>query len=268
MKIVVLASITGAALALAIAGTACQSSSSGDAPPAGPAAGTVGDSSTGGTGAAGSTAGSGAGAMGGSSAGGMAGAGAGAMGGSAAGTSAAGGPGMGGMGAAGVTGMGGMAAAGMTGAGGGSGGMCSKVGTLHPPDPAMPGIYCPFGGPMGMGASHCMIGQEHCCEGAVGEVTMCVKIGAPCPQMKATDWACEDPTDCQPAGMQCCGNGQLKISPDPMCGNFASKMTGTTCKAKCDPMDITMCSSDAECPMGKMCIPFSKAGNQVGGCQQ
>ena len=260
MKIVVLASITGAALALAIAGTACQSSSSGGSPPAGPGAG--GDSSTGGSGA-GAMGGSGAGATGGSGAGATAGSGAAAMGGSSAGTSAAGGPGVGGMGAAGVTGMGGMAAAGMTGAGG----MCSKVGTLHPPDPAMPGIYCPFGGPMGMGASHCTIGAEHCCEGAVGEVTMCVKIGSPCPQMKATDWACEDPTDCQPAGMQCCGNGQLKISPDPMCGNFASKMTGTTCKAKCDPMDITMCSSDAECPMGKMCIPFSKAGNQVGGCQ-
>ena len=265
MKTVVLASITGAALALAIAGAACQSSSSS---PAGGPTGAGGDTSTGGTGA-GATGGTGAGAAAGTGAGATAGTGAGAMGGSAAGTTAAGGA----TGTGGTTGTGGQSTGGTTGTGGmgaGTGGMCGKPGTLHPPDPdaGAASIYCPFGGPMGMGASHCIAQMEHCCEGAVGEPTMCVPIAMPCPQMKATDWQCEDPSDCG-TGKQCCGNGTVMMNPDPMCANFVSKMTGTVCKSKCDPTnDITMCTSDSECPAGKMCIPFSKAGNQVGGCQK
>jgi hypothetical protein len=28
-----------------------------------------------------------------------------------------------------------------------------------------------------------------------------------------------------------------------------------------------MCNADSQCPMGKTCTPFAKAGNQVGSCQ-
>ena len=266
MKTVVLFSIKGAAFALAIASVACQSSSSAaPSDPTGGMAGAGGDTSAMGgspaTGTGGMTA---MGTGGAGTAGtGVAGTGAGAM----AGTTGA--SGMGGGSAMGTGGMGASGASGSTGTGGmGAGGMCGKVGTLHPPDPAKPGIYCPFGGPMGMGGSECLIGKEHCCEGNVGEVTMCVAIGTVCPQMKATDWACEDPSDCGAAGMQCCGNGTVVVNANPMCGNYASKMTGTICKATCDSTDTTMCTSDAQCAAGKTCIPFSKAGNQVGGCSK
>ena len=266
MKTVVLASITGAALALAIAGAACQSSSSGGDTSAAAGPTGAGGDATGGTGA-GATGGTGAGAMAGSGATAMGGTGVGTGGTASAGTNAAGGA-TGGTGPG--PGMGGSSAGTSSAGGAGAGGMCGKPGTLHPPDPdaGAASIYCPFGGPMGMGASHCIAQMEHCCEGSVGEVTMCVPIASPCPQMKATDWQCEDPSDCG-TGKQCCGNGSVVINADPMCANYASKMTGTTCKTKCDPtMDITMCSADSECPAGKMCIPFSKAGNQVGGCQK
>jgi hypothetical protein len=100
----------------------------------------------------------------------------------------------------------------------------------------------------------------------VGDPTACTPLATACPSTtNYTDWQCEDPSDCG-AGMQCCGDGSIVISPDPMCGNYSSKMTGTTCKAACAPTDITMCTSDGECAAGKTCIPFGKAGNQVGGC--
>jgi hypothetical protein len=43
-------------------------------------------------------------------------------------------------------------------------------------------------------------------------------------------------------------------------------MIGTKCQAAGSCTGIQMCTSDGECPAGKTCTPFGKAGNQVGGC--
>ena len=50
------------------------------------------------------------------------------------------------------------------------------------------------------------------------------------------------------------------------CGNFAHYMIGTQCVAQGACTSIVMCTSDDECPSGKTCTPFGKAGAQVGGC--
>ena len=257
MKTVVVGILSGAALAFVLAGSACQSSSSGsDSTGAGAGTG------TGGTSAAGT-----------SSAGGTSAAGTSATG----GTSAAGTSSMGGTSAAGTTAMGGTTAAGGSGTagsdatGGAAGAKCSTVTTLHPPnaDAGTATLYCPFAnGGAGAPSVYCHAQMEHCCEGAVGEATMCAPLATPCPQAKPTDWVCEDPADC-PSGSVCCSNPGASIGlGDPGCGNFASKMTGTLCAKSCDATSIQICTSDAQCGAGKTCIPFGKSGNQVGGCSK
>ena len=87
-----------------------------------------------------------------------------------------------------------------------------------------------------------------------------------------TDWQCEDPVaDCPTSAPVCCASGatlELGGTMNGMaCQNYASKMTHTACVAAgaCTG-GIVMCTSDSECTAPQKCTPFSKAGNQVGGC--
>jgi hypothetical protein len=157
----------------------------------------------------------------------------------------------------------------------GTGTMCKPPGTLHPPNlDAGPGtIYCPFSGVDGGKAEYCMPGTEHCCETPQGATTpsACQPTATACMTGTGyTDWQCEDPVADCPSGQDCCAAGATLMMGGTMngmaCENYASKMHGTACVAAGSCTGIQMCTSDAECGTGKTCIPFSKAGNQVGGC--
>jgi len=179
-------------------------------------------------------------------------------------TSGTGGSGTGGMGTGGGTGTGGDA------------GTCSKVTTLHPPKlDAGPGtIFCPFSSTDGGPNEYCVPGTEHCCETPAGSTTptACQPTATACMTGSGyTDWQCEDPVADCPTGMDCCATAAPGKTPSiglgaPGCGNFAHQMTGTKCQAAGSCVGIQMCTSDGECPAGKTCTPFGKAGNQVGGC--
>jgi hypothetical protein len=157
--------------------------------------------------------------------------------------------------------------------GGADAGVCKPPGTLHPPKlDAGPGtIFCPFSAVDGGKNELCIAGSEHCCESKGGSTmpSSCEPLATACP-MGDIDWKCEDPiADC-PTGQDCCAPGatlELGGTQNGMaCANFASKMTGTTCVLAGTCNGIQMCTSDAECPAGKTCTPFTKSGNQVGGC--
>jgi hypothetical protein len=151
-------------------------------------------------------------------------------------------------------------------------GNCSKIGTLHPPMAgATDTLYCPFSGVDGGMNMLCNPTQQHCCETPQGATmpSMCVPNATACMTGTGyTDWQCEDPVaDCKDATKPvCCAPGASIGLGMPGCGNFAHTMTHTTCVATGMCTGITMCTSDGECPNGQHCTPFSKAGNQVGGC--
>jgi Cys-rich repeat protein len=145
------------------------------------------------------------------------------------------------------------------------------VGTLHPPkSDAGANIYCPFSA-VGDGGhnEYCTGGTEHCCEtpADAGVPSSCEPIATACPAL-SMDWQCEDPVaDCKDSAKPvCCAPGATIGLGNPGCGNFAHKMTQTTCVAAGSCAGIVMCTSDSECPSGQKCTAFSKAGNQVGGC--
>ena len=151
-------------------------------------------------------------------------------------------------------------------------GGCSTPGTLHPPsaDAGTSTIYCPFSSTDGGANIYCTGQTQHCCETPAGAGTpsTCEALATACPVAKSTDWQCQDPVaDCPSATPVCCATGASIGLGAPGCGNFAHKMTGTTCVATGGCAGgITMCTSDGECPSGQHCTPFSKAGAQVGGC--
>jgi hypothetical protein len=119
---------------------------------------------------------------------------------------------------------------------------------------------------------YCVAGMQHCCETPEGNATptSCIPTAMTCPSTTGyTDWQCEDPVaDCPAATPVCCGTGTL-VMGTPGCGNYASEMHGTSCVATGACSTIILCTSDAECvTFGKTtCVPFEKAGNDVGGCQ-
>ncbi len=161
--------------------------------------------------------------------------------------------------------------AGDTGSTTGDTGTCSKIGTLHPPsaDAGTSTIFCPFSASGDAGKDiYCTAKSQHCCETPAGStLSTCEALGTACPVAKSTDWQCEDPSaDCPSATPVCCAAGATIGLGATGCGNFASKMTGTTCVAAGGCTGITICTADAECPTGQHCTPFTKAGNQVGGC--
>jgi len=123
-------------------------------------------------------------------------------------------------------------------------------------------LYCPFA-PKGM--DYCDPSTQHCCEPAMG-TSACTANGTAC-GAGAVDWGCEDPVaDCKDAANPVCCAPGASIGLDPCTGNFAHKMTSTSCVASGSCTGIVMCTSDSECPSGQHCTPFRKAGNQVGGC--
>jgi hypothetical protein len=148
---------------------------------------------------------------------------------------------------------------------GGTGGQCSKISTLHPPnaDAGTQTLYCPFSGVDGGSNDYCDTATEHCCEPKSGTAS-CTAKATPCASGD-TDWQCEDPSECG-SGMQCCGKGTMVKSTDANCGNYATGFTGTYCAASCAAGDIQMCTSDGECTSPQTCLPFNTKGNQVGGC--
>ena len=163
-----------------------------------------------------------------------------------------------------------------TGAGGGN---CKAPGMLHPTLPAAGNntIYCPFSGQGGNGNDSCDHTSEHCCEG-VGQTpppSSCQPKATACPPTNYMDWQCETASDCG-ANMDCCGDGIFKdggMQNGMQCQNYASMMKKATCVAKGTCTTILMCNelnataNPVQCPTGKDCVPFSKAGNQVGSCQ-
>jgi hypothetical protein len=150
---------------------------------------------------------------------------------------------------------------------GGDAGVCKPPTTLHPPHlDAGPGtIFCPFSAVDGGKNEFCVAQTEHCCEPTSGNAS-CQPSGTTC-ATGDTDWQCEDPVADCPSGMECCAAGaSIGISTDPSCANFAHKFHGTACVAAGSCAGIVMCTSDAECPSGKHCVPFGTKGNAVGGC--
>lgn len=160
---------------------------------------------------------------------------------------------------------------------GGSGGaaQCSNPGTLHPPKlDAGPGsIYCPFSGVDGGPNEYCIPASEHCCETPAGAIPSgCDPIGTACGVGSGyTDWQCEDPiADCTLPNGDCCAPGATLelggVVNGKTCGNYAKGMTKAICVPLGSCVGIQLCTSDNECPAGKTCTPFTKSGNQVGGC--
>jgi len=159
-----------------------------------------------------------------------------------------------------------------------SSGECGTVSKLHPPKAdAGPGtIFCPFsattdGGP----EEYCTPETQHCCETPEGNATAsgCQPSTTACMTGTGfTDWQCQDPvTDCPAASPVCCAPGAtLELgTPVGTCGNYASKMTHSTCTtaAACPASgNIILCTSDSECTAPAVCTAFEKAGGQVGGC--
>ena len=151
-------------------------------------------------------------------------------------------------------------------------GSCSNVSTLHPPSPdaGTATIYCPFSSVGDAGNQRCQSGTQHCCEtpSGSGSPSSCESAATPCAIPRSVDWGCQDPVaDCKDGAKPvCCAAGATIGLGAPGCGNFARSMTGTACVAASACTGIVMCTDDSECPAGKTCIPFSKAGAQVGGC--
>ncbi len=167
-----------------------------------------------------------------------------------------------------------------TGTGAGGGG-CKPLGKLHPTDPVDGNntIYCPFqggqGGQGGGGTSSCDHTTEHCCAGKMNFPSSCDPKATACPPSNYTDFQCETASDCG-ANMDCCGDGIFKdggMQNGMQCQNYASMMSKATCVAKGTCTTILMCNeknataNPVQCPAGKDCTPFSKAGHQLGACE-
>jgi len=146
------------------------------------------------------------------------------------------------------------------------GGPCTKPGTLHPPSADAGGktLFCPFSGADGGKDVYCNPSTQHCCEPSKGTST-CSPTASTC-AMGDIDWQCGDPKDCG-GNKVCCGTGAFVSSGSPQCANYATGFKGTHCAASCTAMEIEVCTSTSECPMGKTCTPFSTHGAQVGACQ-
>ena len=146
---------------------------------------------------------------------------------------------------------------------------CATPSTLHPPMAGSSAtILCPFGVPVTGTRLYCTARTQHCCEPTTGAGT-CDPTATPCPTGNV-DWQCQDPVaDCA-TGMHCCGTGTLVPGGSfggMACANFASHFTGTHCAASCTAgTEITMCTSNGECPTGQTCMPFKTHGASVGGC--
>jgi hypothetical protein len=160
-----------------------------------------------------------------------------------------------------------------TGAGGAGGGSCKPQSDLmlHPssPDAGTKTIYCPFSAVDGGKNVYCDKTSEHCCEPKMGTAT-CDSLNTPCGPTDM-DWQCEGKDDCG-ANEDCCSNPEavFKLGGTQngvVCQNYASLMKQTKCVPQGTCAAILMCNADSQCPMGKTCTPFAKAGNQVGSCQ-
>jgi hypothetical protein len=144
------------------------------------------------------------------------------------------------------------------------------------PEGGSPDFYCPFSGDGGAGG-YCPVGTM-CCEtpAEAGVPSSCMPIDSGTCVANSTTWQCDDPTECG-TGMQCCaipyqGKTSVNILQDTpvnnqVCmGHYAQYMQGTICASSCATGQVQICTSNSECSTGN-CVPFRKAGNQVGACQ-
>jgi hypothetical protein len=166
------------------------------------------------------------------------------------------------------------------GSGAGGSPACKPPGKLYPPKAGESAtIYCPFSAVDGGKNQYCTPNADptqaqHCCETAAGDPTPsgCVDGLATACTAGSVDWQCEDPVaDClDSANPVCCASGATLMLGGMMggmaCENYATGMTGTSCVAAGQCNGIIMCTNSNECPNNMTCTPFSKAGNQVGGC--
>lgn len=154
-------------------------------------------------------------------------------------------------------------------------GGCAAIG-LHPNPDA--GAYCPFqAGPDGSTFGNCAVGQ-HCCEYAVSAnlPSTCNAANGACATPDASpnyDWKCNEKDDCT-GNDTCCIVGKV-FTQDSLCSGqaFTTGVTGSVCKPSCTTLqdaapgnEVQMCAKSSECPNGKTCMPFKKAGGQYGVC--
>jgi hypothetical protein len=152
---------------------------------------------------------------------------------------------------------------------------CKTPPTLHPDDGGT--IYCPFG-PDGS-AIYCSATTTVCCIGGGTsgnyQVSKCQDKAMECdnPSADAAGPArrveCEDSLNCGTSGI-CCAKGG--VPSDMGCGYPLEKpsFSQTTCVTDggaCALGDFQLCSSQAECPMGKTCTAArTSIGVQIGFC--
>jgi len=160
--------------------------------------------------------------------------------------------------------------------GSGSGPKCYSVATkLYPGDGGS--MYCPFDTTDAGKTAYCS-SSEHCCEPSSGG-SSCVANGTACSPATDTDWQCQQAADCKVrgTGAVCCGTGSIaQQSAQPGCAAdggtlppsiYVSGFKGSSCAASCPSTEWQLCTTDAECPSGQMCVPMKSKGNDVGACQ-
>lgn len=93
------------------------------------------------------------------------------------------------------------------------------------------------------------------------------------------EWHCTESAHCPNAGESCCviggTEGTPRAFPDsnfPGCGTYFNgdqgrNVGGSRCKTGCEAGELTLCSSDAECPTGTACHPIKLANRFTGVCQ-
>ena len=101
------------------------------------------------------------------------------------------------------------------------------------------------------------------------------------PDAGGREWHCTESKHCPNSGEACCvitgtGGQAPTAQPDkdfPGCGTFFNGdqgyfVGGSRCRANgCNSGELTLCTSDAECPNGTTCHPFKLANRFTGICK-
>jgi hypothetical protein len=126
------------------------------------------------------------------------------------------------------------------------------------------------------GAGTCCLGGQ--IGGGAFAPNICAANAAGCtngaPDAGGSPIQCWQVADCAPNGFSgaqscCIQGGATQPAPMPGCSYFRSKAgTGVACEttATCAPGEVQVCSSPADCPAGKMCVPGKWKIFDVGFC--
>lgn len=156
---------------------------------------------------------------------------------------------------------------------------CGSTPSLHEEEGGT--IYCGFGD---AGSITCPIGQECCLGGSLGNNTFapdeCATYGSTCTNGTADDAgvtnaisiACMQVSDCAANGVSgavaCCLQGATAPAPVPGCTYpKATHGTAIACETSaCAAGEVTICSSQADCPQGTTCTAGKWKIFQMGFC--